>query len=51
MLQALRKAVALPSLNVGGALSAVTVAAFLWLLAQNAIQPLAIVLLELYLAF
>ncbi len=51
MLQAIRKTAALPRLTLGWTVPAVTMAAFLWLLAQNAIQPVAIFLLELYLSF
>ncbi len=54
MLEALRKAVFVPSVPtkwVEGGLVAATVGAFVWLLVEGAIQPLAVLLLELYLLF
>jgi hypothetical protein len=51
MLEAIRKAVDIPTVPLEGVATAVTAAAFFWLLAKGAIQPLAIYLLELYLSF
>ncbi len=51
MLDAIRKPLALPRPLAGWALPTLTVAAFLWLLVQDAIAPVAIVLLQLYLSF
>ena len=51
MLEAIRKAVDVPTVPFEGLVTAVTAAAFFWLLARGAIQPLAIYLLEIYLSF
>ncbi len=51
MLQAIRKAAVLPRPSATWAMPAATVAAFLWLLTQDAIQPLAIYALSLFLSF
>ena len=51
MLQALRKTHLLPLLSLRTALPALSVAAFLWLLAQDALHPLLVFFLQLYLAF
>ena len=52
MLAALRKAVpAVTPLSTDAVISFGTVAAFVWLLANGFVQPFAIYLLELYLAF
>ncbi len=52
MLEALRKAVpAISPISIDGILAVATTAAFLWLLVHGYIRPLAIYLLELYLAF
>jgi hypothetical protein len=51
MSQTVRKALVLPRPSLAWAVPAATVAAFLWLLSQDAIQPVAIYLLELYLSF
>lgn len=51
MIQAIRKVISLPQLPVQAIITGLTVSAFVWLLAQGAIQPLAIYLLQLYLSF
>ena len=51
MLEAIRKAISLPQVPVQAVVTGLTVSAFVWLLAQGAIQPLAIYLLQLYLSF
>jgi len=51
MLDALRRAVPVASpISIDGAVAATTLATFLWLLAHGYIRPLAVYLLELYLA-
>ncbi|MDH3746368.1 MAG: hypothetical protein OES47_14820 [Acidobacteriota bacterium] len=54
MLEAIRKTVPIPELTAVALevpVAVVTAIAFVWLLAQGAIQPLAVYLLELYLLF
>lgn len=51
MLQTLRQAVVVPRPVAAAALPALTLAAFVWLLVNDAIQPVAVVLLQLYLSF
>ncbi len=51
MLETLRRATVLPRLYIEGVACAAAALAFFWLLANGAIQPLAVLLLELYLAF
>jgi hypothetical protein len=51
MLESLRRSVVIPQLPVSALLSVATVASFGWLLVQDAIQPLALFLLQVYLTF
>ena len=52
MLEALRKALpAVSPISTDAAISFATVVTFVWLLANDFVQPFAIYLLELYLAF
>jgi len=51
MIQSLRRSVAVPNLNVEAVAGAATVGAFAWLLAHGYVRPIAVYLLELYLAF
>jgi hypothetical protein len=51
MIESIRKAIALPQVPVQAIVTGLTVSAFAWLLAQGAIQPLAIYLFQLYLSF
>ena len=51
MLEAIRKAAALPRISIHALITVVTITAFLWLLVNDLIQPFAILLLQLYLAF
>lgn len=51
MLAAIRRAVAVPRGVHRVALPAVTLAAFAWLLAEDAIAPLAVYVLQLFLSF
>lgn len=51
MRAAIRKAVYMPTLPLDGMVAAATGLAFFWLLANGLIQPLAILLLQLYLWF
>jgi len=51
MLEAIRKAVVLPHVPAQALIAAVTFTAFGWLLVNDLIQPLAVLLLQLYLAF
>ncbi len=51
MLEAIRKAVVLPHLSPQVLIATVTFAAFGWLLVNDLIRPLAVLLLQLYLAF
>ena len=51
MIESIRKAIALPQVPVQAIAAGLTVSAFAWLLAQGAIQPIAIYLLQLYLSF
>lgn len=50
-MESIRRAFVIPLPNLEAVASAVTGAAFLWLLARGAIQPIFVYLLELYLAF
>jgi hypothetical protein len=49
-MELIRKAIVLPQAGIEAAASAVTVLAFLWLLARGALEPIAVYLLELYLS-
>ena len=51
MLQSILKAVSVPGIPVLPLLSAVSILAFGWLLVSDSIQPIAVYLLQLYLAF
>ncbi|HXU46320.1 MAG TPA: hypothetical protein VN783_12405 [Thermoanaerobaculia bacterium] len=51
MLESLRKAVAIPHVPISLLLSVATVGSFLVLLAQDAVHPIVIYALELYLTF
>ncbi len=51
MLEAIRKAVVLPGVSPQIVVMAATFLAFGWLLINDLIRPLAILLLQLYLAF
>lgn len=51
MLAAIRRAVVVPQRVHPLALPVVTISAFAWLLAQDAIAPLAIYVLQLFLSF
>lgn len=51
MLETVRRSLALPKLRIDVALTAVTTVSFGWLLVNDYIQPLAVYLLQLYLAF
>lgn len=51
MLESLRRSLVIPQLPVSTLLSVATVASFGWLLIQDAIQPLALILLQVYLTF
>ncbi len=51
MLEAIRKAAALPRISSQTAIAAVTLTSFGWLLVNDLIRPLAVLLLQLYLAF
>ena len=51
MIESIRKALVLPQVPVQAIATGLTVSAFAWLLAQGAVQPLAIYLLQLYLSF
>jgi hypothetical protein len=51
MLEAIRKAAVLPSVSPQALTVAVTLTAFCWLLVNDLIRPLAVLLLQLYLAF
>ena len=51
MLESIRKAVVVPSLNLEIVVGAATVFSFIWLLAHGFIRPIAVYLLELYLTF
>jgi hypothetical protein len=51
MLEAIRKAAVLPGVSPQTLIAAVTLTAFCWLLANDLIRPLAVLLLQLYLAF
>ncbi len=51
MLEAIRKAIVIPGVPVQVVVSAVTLLAFAWLLVNDLVRPLAVLLLQLYLAF
>ena len=51
MLEAIRKAAALPRVSPQTLIAAVTLTSFCWLLVNDLIQPVAVLLLQLYLAF
>lgn len=51
MLEAIRKAAVLPRVSPQALIAAVTFSAFGWLLVNDLIRPLAVLLLQLYLAF
>ncbi len=51
MLETLRRATVLPRLHIEGVASVAAALAFFWLLAKGAIEPLAVLLLELFLVF
>jgi hypothetical protein len=51
MLQSIRRSLTVPQLPILPALSTVSVLAFVWLLVSDTIQPIAVYLLQLYLAF
>ena len=51
MLEAIRKAAELPRVPAQALVAAVTFTAFGWLLANDLIRPLAVLLLQLFLAF
>ena len=51
MLDTVRRSLALPRLRIDVALTALTAVSFGWLLMNDLIQPLAVYLLQLYLAF
>lgn len=51
MLEAIRKAAVLPRVSTQAVIAAVTFAAFGWLLINDLVRPLAMLLLQLYLAF
>jgi hypothetical protein len=51
MLDSARKSLVIPRVPVQTMLSAGTIVSFLWLLAQDAIQPLLLYALQLYLTF
>jgi hypothetical protein len=51
MLHALRKVVLVPGVSTRAIFAAATFLAFGWLLAGDLIRPLAVLLLQLYLAF
>lgn len=51
MLDTVRRSLAIPRLRIDVALAAATTVSFGWLLANDFLQPLAVYLLQLYLAF
>ena len=51
MLQTVRRSLALPRMRGDVALALVTTASFGWLLVSDHLRPLAVYLLQLYLAF
>ena len=51
MLETVRRSLALPRLRIDVALSVATTVSFGWLLANDFLQPFAVYLLQLYLAF
>ena len=51
MLEAIRKAAAMPRISPQALIAVVTLTSFGWLLVHDLIRPLAILMLQLYLAF
>lgn len=51
MLETVRRRLAIPRMRIDVALAAATTVSFGWLLANDLLQPLAVYLLQLYLAF
>lgn len=51
MLQSIRRAIALPQVPVQALAAVVSVLAFGWLLVNDLVQPIVIILLELFLTF
>jgi hypothetical protein len=51
MLESIRRALPLPQVPTHTALCGTSVLAFGWLLASDSIQPIAVYLLQIYLAF
>ena len=51
MLETVRRVLALPQPRTDLALAAATTVSFVWLLANDLLQPLAVYVLQLYLAF
>jgi hypothetical protein len=51
MLQAIRRAIALPQVPLQALATIVSVLAFGWLLVNDLVQPIVILLLELFLTF
>ncbi len=51
MLQAIRRAIALPQVSMQALAAVVSVLAFGWLLINDLVQPIVILLLELFLTF
>ena len=51
MLQSIRNVLAVPQIPILPAISTMSVLAFGWLLVSDIIQPIAVYLLQLYLAF
>jgi hypothetical protein len=51
MLQSIRRAIALPQVPVQALATVVSVLAFGWLLVNDLVQPIVILLLELFLTF
>ena len=51
MLQSIRRAVALPQIPIHAVVCGSSMLAFGWLLASDSIKPIAVYLLQIYLAF
>ena len=51
MLESIRKSIAIPGVSTQVVVTAATLLAFGWLLVNDLIRPLAVLLLQLYLAF
>jgi hypothetical protein len=51
MLETLRRVAPIPAVQMEGVVGAATVGAFVWLLVEGYIRPLAVYFLELYLSF